>query len=147
MHQEFEFQPVNRGALWTKLNLTTAQLAALCDLTTRQVSYWAQKGYLPHSPANPERFNGDAVDLCILIKQAMDAGATLSEAARMAVAYIAAEIRRQPQMNNFQPPALRDVYNKLTGVEQTVRLIREVIEPQLPPPEADRAEPVTAQAE
>src|SRR6476469_4284474 len=108
------FEPVNRGALWTKLNLTTAQVATLCDLTTRQVSYWAQKGYLPRSPVNPERFNGNAVDMCILIKQALDSGATLSEAAHLATSYIADEMRRQPQMANFEPPVLRDMYEKLS---------------------------------
>ena len=132
MHRTIRFEPVNRGALWTKLNLTTAQLAQLCDLTTRQVSYWALKGYLPRSPQNTERFNGDAVDMCMLIKQAMDGGATLSHAAQMASTYLADEARRQPQMSNFGPPALLDIYEKLTGVEGTVRMVRELIEPQLP---------------
>jgi DNA-binding transcriptional MerR regulator len=132
LHRTIRFEPVNRGALWTKLNLTTAQLAQLCDLTTRQVSYWALKGYLPRSPQNNERFNGNAVDMCMLIKQAMDGGATLSHAAQMASAYLAEELRRQPQMDNFGPPALLDIYEKLTGVEGIVRMVRELIEPQLP---------------
>jgi hypothetical protein len=130
---------VNRGALWTKLNLTTAQLAQICDLTTRQVSYWALKGYLPRSPQNNERFNGNAVDMCMLIKQAMDGGATLSHAAQMASAYLADEMRRQPQMDNFGPPALLDMYEKLTSVESTVRMVRQLIEPQLPPRDAEVA--------
>jgi DNA-binding transcriptional MerR regulator len=133
------FEAVNRGALWTKLNLTTAQLAQLCDLTTRQVSYWALKGYLPRSPQNNERFNGNAVDMCMLIKQAMDGGATLSHAAQMASAYLAEELRRQPQMDNFGPPALLDIYEKLTSVESMVRMVRELIEPQLPPQDAQQA--------
>ena len=140
MRRTIRFEPVNRGALWTKLNLTTAQLAQLCDLTTRQVSYWALKGYLPRSPQNNERFNGNAVDMCMLIKQAMDGGATLAHAAQMASAYLAEELRRQPQMDNFGPPALLDIYEKLTGVEGTVRMVRELIEPQLPPQDAALAE-------
>ncbi len=139
LRRTINFEPVNRGAMWTKLNLTTAQLAQLCDLTTRQVSYWALKGYLPRSPQNNERFNGNAVDMCMLIKQAMDGGATLSHAAQMASAYLAEELRRQPQMDNFGPPALLDIYEKLTGVEGTVRMVRELIEPQLPPRDAAQA--------
>ena len=139
MPRTIRFEPVNRGALWTKLNLTTAQLAQLCDLTTRQVSYWALKGYLPRAPQNSERFNGNAVDMCLLIKQAMDGGATLSHAAQMAAAYLAEEMRRQPQMSNFGPPALLDIYEKLTGIEGTVRMVRELIEPQLPPQDAQEA--------
>jgi len=139
LRRTINFEPVNRGAMWTKLNLTTAQLAQLCDLTTRQVSYWALKGYLPRSPQNNERFNGNAVDMCMLIKQAMDGGATLSHAAQMASAYLADELRRQPQMSNFGPPVLLDIYEKLTGVEGTVRMVRELIEPQLPPHDAREA--------
>ncbi|HMA33343.1 MAG TPA: hypothetical protein VKY74_02600 [Chloroflexia bacterium] len=132
MRRSFQFEPVNRGALWTRLNLTTAQLAALCDLTTRQVSYWAQKGYLPRAPQNPERFNGNAVDVCMLIKQGLDGGASLAQAARLATVYLAEEFGRQPQMANFGPPALLDMYEKLTGVESSLRLVRELIETQLP---------------
>jgi DNA-binding transcriptional MerR regulator len=136
LRRTIRFEAVNRGALWTKLNLTTAQIAQLCDLTTRQVSYWALKGYLPRSPQNSERFNGNAVDMCMLIKQAMDGGATLAHAAQMASAYLADELRRQPQVDNFGPPALLDIYEKLTGVEGTVRMVRQIIEPQLPPQDA-----------
>jgi DNA-binding transcriptional MerR regulator len=136
VRRNFHFEPVNRGALWTRLNLTTAQLAALCHLTTRQVGYWAQKGYLPRSPQNPERFNGDAVDACMLIKQALDSGAGLAQAAQMAQTHLAAELADQPQMANFGPPALLDLYEKLTNVEGTVRLVRTVIEQQLPPRDA-----------
>ena len=137
MRRSFQFEPVNRGALWTRLNLTTAQVAALCDLTTRQVSYWAQKGFLPHSPQNPERFNGDAVDMCILIKQGLESGFGLTQAARRAQAHLAAELQAQPQMANFAPPVLTDIHEKLVGVASTVRLLLEVIAPQLPPADAE----------
>ena len=132
MRQGFQFEAVNRGALWTKLSLTTAQIAALCGLTTRQVSYWAQKGYLPRSPQNPERFNGNAVDMCVLMKQAMDSGATLSQAAQLAMRYWTTELNEQPQMSNFVPPGLLDIYEKLRSVEITIHGIRAAIEPQIP---------------
>ncbi len=136
MRRSFQFEPVNRGALWTRLNLTTAQVAALCDLTTRQVSYWAQKGFLPHSPHNPARFNGDAADMCILIKQGLASGLGLSQAARLAQAHLTTELRIQPQMTNFAPPALTDIHEKLVSMATTVRLLLEVITPQLPPADA-----------
>ncbi len=136
MRQSFEFEPINRGALWTRLNLTAAQLAALCDLTTRQVGYWAQKGYLPCSPQNPDRFNGDAVDMCLLIKQGLSSGVGLSQAVRLAQAYLTDELRVQPQIANFAPPALADMHEKLVGVSATVRLLLELIEPQLPAQDA-----------
>jgi|GEM_PF-1807448 len=136
MRRSFQFEPVNRGALWTRLNLTTAQVAALCALTTRQVSYWAQKGFLPHAPQNPERFNGDAVDMCILIKQGLERGFGLSQAARLAQAHLATELQAQPQPANFAPPVLADIHEKLVGMANTVRLLLDVIAPQLPPHDA-----------
>lgn len=136
MRRSFQFEPVNRGTLWTRLNLTTAQVAALCDLTTRQVSYWAQKGFLPRSPQNPERFSGDAVDMCILIKQGLASGFGLSQAARLAQAHLVAELHTQPQVANFAPPALTDMHEKLVGMANTVRLLLEVITPQLPSADA-----------
>jgi len=131
MRRSIQFEPVNRGALWTRLSLTTAQLAAMCDLTTRQVSYWAQKGYVPRAPANAERFNGNGIDSCMLIKQALAQGANLSEAARLASAYAAEELAQQPQLATFGPPVLLDLYEKLTAIESTVRLLRSVVEPHL----------------
>jgi DNA-binding transcriptional MerR regulator len=132
MRRTFQFEPVNRGALWTRLNLTTAQLANLCDLTTRQVSYWAQKGYLPRSPQNPERFNGNAVDMCILIKQALDNGASLGQAARLAEGHLTAALQDQPQMQDFEPPALLDMYEKLVGASEILRIVLDIIGPQIP---------------
>lgn len=144
VRRNFQFESINRGILWSKLSLTTAQLAALCNLTTRQVSYWAQKGYLPHAAHSPERFNGNAVDMCLLIKQAMDNGATLVQAARLAQEHLAAEFTEQPPIANFNPPALFDVYEKLLSIESTARIVRMLIELQLPRAKHRRAAPEDA---
>ena len=77
----YPFTPPNRAALWASLMLTKAQLAALCGLSERQVGYWAAQGYLPHSPRDPERYGGDAVDMAILIKQGRQQGLSAHHAA------------------------------------------------------------------
>jgi DNA-binding transcriptional MerR regulator len=75
--RDFSFSPPNRGALWSMLALTKTQLAEICGLTTRQVSHWTSQGYITTSGRNPERYNGDAVDLCVLIKQGLASGIPL----------------------------------------------------------------------
>jgi hypothetical protein len=65
--------PPARGALWLNLALTKVQLAALCGVTVRQVAHWTTQGYLSPRPGS-DRYNGNAVEQCLLIKQGRDAG-------------------------------------------------------------------------
>ena len=74
----------DRGARWTQLALTRTQLAALCRVSVRQVSYWARQGYIMPASERDDRYNGDAVDLCVLIRQALRAGVPLHRAVPLA---------------------------------------------------------------
>jgi DNA-binding transcriptional MerR regulator len=96
--KDFTLAPPNRGALWSSLALTKTQLADLCGLTTRQVSHWTSQGYINASGRNPERYNGDAVDFCVLIKQGLQHGLPLRRAVALARAYASDELARQPGM-------------------------------------------------
>ena len=82
--------PPNRSALWSRLALTKAQLAELCGVTTRQVSHWTLKGYLGTSSHHPDRYSGEAIDLCVLIKQGLDQGLPLRRAVGQARAFLSA---------------------------------------------------------
>jgi DNA-binding transcriptional MerR regulator len=86
----YPFTPPNRTALWASLLLTGAQVAALCGLSVRQVSFWAARGYLPRSSRGPERYSGDAIDMAILIKQGRQQGLSVYRAVQEARAYLAA---------------------------------------------------------
>ncbi len=127
--RDFTFSPPNRGALWSMLALTKTQLAEICNLTTR---HWTSQGYITTSGRNPERYNGDAVDLCILIKQGLSNGVPLRRSVRMAREYVANELAQQPVMSVIEPPALVDIREKLRGAESSIAMVLEVVSALVP---------------
>ena len=143
--KDFTLITPNRGALWSSLALTKTQLAELCGLTTRQISHWTSQGYITTSGRNPERYNGDAVDLCVLIKQGLASGIPLKRSVRMAQEYIAQELKTQPGMRVIEPPALLDIREKLRGAEASISTVLEVVsalvpnQPELEPIEVSEA--------
>ena len=131
--RDFTFSPPDRGALWPMLALTKAQLAELCDLTTRQVRYWASRGYIATSGRSPGRYGGDAVDLCVLIKQGLDNGVPLRRAVRLAREYLAAELRGQPGLRAIRPPAVLAIREELRMAGAAIASVRQVADALVPP--------------
>ena len=128
----YPFTPPNRAALWASLMLTKAQLAALCGLSERQVGYWAAQGYLPHSPRDPERYGGDAVDMAILIKQGRQHGLSVYEAVHQTRAYLAAERSRQPDLHALDADALATIASQVAQADEAVRQVLAVVAPLAP---------------
>jgi hypothetical protein len=87
-----ELMPVDSALLWARLELTATQLAALVGVSRRQVTWWRQRGYLIPSPGATDRFGGNAVELAVLMKQAMDAGLPLRRAHDLAVRHMAGSL-------------------------------------------------------
>ena len=135
----FRFTPPNRGALWSRLALTKSQLAELCGITVRQASHWTSRGYIVAAGREPERYNGDAVDTCVLIKQALDHGIPLGRAVKLTRAYLTEELTRQPGARMIVPPTLLDMREKLRGAEASIEAVLQVVEP-LVPRERDTAQ-------
>ena len=129
---DFTFTPPNRGALWSSLALTKSQLAELCGITVRQASHWTSRGYIVPACREPERYNGNAVDTCVLIKQALDHGLPLGRAVARMRAYLAEEMTRQPGAGAIVPPTLLDMREKLRGAEASITAVLQVVEPLVP---------------
>src|SRR4029079_14533646 len=83
-HETFPFTPPDRGAIWMRLSLNASQVAALCGVTLRQVIHWADRGYLPRASQDSGAFTGQAVDMCMLIKEARTRGISHARAAEQA---------------------------------------------------------------
>ena len=132
----YPFTPPNRAALWASLRLTKAQLAALCGLSERQVGYWAAQGYLPHSPRDPQRYSGYAVDMALLIKQGQQQGLSVYRAAERARAYLAAERSRHPDLQALDAAALATIATQIAQAEEAVRQVLQVVTPLAPSSEA-----------
>lgn len=130
--RNFTFTPPNRGALWSMLALTKTQIAEICGLTTRQVSHWTIQGYITTSGRVEDRYSGEAIDLCILIKQGLSSGIPLKRSVRMAREYLAAEMARQPGMRAIQPPALVEIREQLRGAESAIDTVLQVVSALVP---------------
>ena len=89
---DLHFTPVALAALWARLELTGTQLAALTGISRRQVEWWRRRGYLPPAPEAPDRYGGNAVEIALLIKQAVEAGVALRRAHELASAHMAARL-------------------------------------------------------
>ena len=129
----YPFTPPNRAALWASLALTKAQLAALCGLSERQVSYWTAQGYLPRSTRAPERFSGDAVDMALLIKQGRQQGLSVYEAVHQARTCLTAERSQQPDLHALDAVALAMLATRVAQAEEATRQVLEVVAPLAPP--------------
>ena len=132
--------PPNRSALWSSLALTKAQLASLCGVTTRQVSHWTLKGYIATSSHHPDRYSGEAIDLCVLVKQGLDQGLPLRRAVGQARAFLADDRELRPVLGAIEPMALADIYPRLQGAQDSLSSVLEVVEPLIPrQPDEERA--------
>ena len=121
-------RPPDRGALWARLALRQDQLAALCGVSARRVEHWTHRGYLLPDRRDPDRYPGDAVDYCLLIKQARDAGVPLRRAAALARAYLADEGARRPALQALDPVTLAALRDWLRRAQAAVNDVRQLVE-------------------
>jgi len=131
---DFSFDEPNLAQVWSRLELTATQLSRLTGISRRQVEWWRQRGYLTPAPEQPERFNGDAVTLALLIKQGLDAGIPLRRAYDLAREHLAAILARgaatvaQPG-EHPDASALLDLEQKLIATHNTIGLVLEAVAP------------------
>jgi DNA-binding transcriptional MerR regulator len=134
--KDFEFQNLNLSQVWSRLALTATQLSQLTGVSRRQVEWWRRRGYLPPSPEAPDRFNGDAVTLAMLIKQAVDSGVPLARAYELATRHLARQLAEGVDQataaapgESSDPSALLDIEQKLLATRNTIGLVLDVVAP------------------
>jgi DNA-binding transcriptional MerR regulator len=132
----FAFEDPNLTQVWARLALTATQLSQLTGVSRRQVEWWRRRGYLPPSPEAPDRFNGDAVTLAMLIKQAVDGGVPLHRAYELATGHVAATLAKGVAKSSAfepgetpDPSALLDIEQKLLATHNTLGLVLDVMAP------------------
>ena len=122
----------NRTALWSSLALSKAQLAELCGLTTRQISHWTMRGYIKTAGPHPDRYNGDAIDLCVLIKQGLTNGLSLRQAVTRAHTFINDEQSQRPAISGIEPAMLADIRSRLEVADESLQSVLAVVRPLVP---------------
>lgn len=130
-HEEFAFTLPDRGAVWMRLSLNASQVAALCGVTLRQVIHWADRGYLPRASHDSGAFTGQAVDMCMLIKEARASGISHSRAAEQARKFLANELQREGGSLRVGAPDLTVIAGRLREIERSAHSLLELIEPHM----------------
>lgn len=129
--EEFPFTLPDRGAIWMRLSLNASQVAALCGVTLRQVIHWADRGYLPRASHDSGAFTGQAVDMCMLIKEARASGISHSRASEQARRFLANELQREGGSPRVGAPDLTMIAGRLREIERSAHSLLEMIEPHM----------------
>jgi len=114
-----------------RLALNASQVAALCGVTLRQVIHWADRGYLPRSANDSGAFTGQAVDMCMLIKEARASGISHARAAEQARQFLANELQREGGSPRVGAPDLTTIAGRLREIEANAHGLLELIEPHI----------------
>jgi DNA-binding transcriptional MerR regulator len=135
--EAFPFTAPDRGAIWMRLSLNASQVAALCGVTLRQVIHWADRGYLPRASQDSGSFTGQAVDMCMLIKEARASGISHARAAEQARQFLANELQREGGSPRVGAPDLTTIAGRLREIEANAHGLLELIEPHIQKAEAE----------
>lgn len=108
----------------SRMKFSTEQVARLCGVTRRQLTYWVQRGFVPVE----DGFTVPAVEKVLLIKRSLDEGATLRTAVREATRVLDERAQRRAQVMAMGPQQLREAVNeRLDQLENALRRLRETL--------------------
>lgn len=122
--------------MWMRLSLNASQVAALCGVTLRQVIHWADRGYLPRSSGDTGAFTGQAVDMCMLIKEARTRGISHARAAEQARRFLANELHGDGGTPRVGAPDLSAIANQIREIERSAQTLLAQIDPKMPQDDA-----------
>ena len=89
-----------------KVRLTTEQVARLCGVSRRQLSYWVQRGIVLAGDGYP----AEAVEKVLLIKQELDRGRSLKQATQSVDDYLTQREARRRALAEMPPEALAETF-------------------------------------
>lgn len=94
-----------------KVRLTTEQVARLCGVSRRQLSYWVQRGIVLAGDGFPV----DAVEKVLLIKRELDRGRSLKQATQSVDDHLAQREARRRALAEMPPEALAESFAEHLG--------------------------------
>ena len=87
----------NDGEVLTRLRLSAAEAARVCNVTPRQLIYWTKKGLVKASAEGDHDYDVYAMEKVIRIRQALAKGYSLEKAAQLVqrdIATLQSEVKR-----------------------------------------------------
>src|SRR5919198_82946 len=93
----------NDGEVFTRLRLSAAEAARVCNVTPRQLIYWTKKGLVKASANGEHDYDVYAMEKVIRIRQALAKGYSLEKAAQLVqrdIAALQADVKRLEEMSS-----------------------------------------------
>jgi DNA-binding transcriptional MerR regulator len=115
----------NDGEVLSRLRLSAAEAARVCNVTPRQLIYWTKKGLVKASADGDHDYDVYAMEKVIRIRQALAKGYSLEKAAQLVqrdISSLQSEVKRLDEM---APEDLEDeLRRRLERFEERVAQLR-----------------------
>lgn len=118
----------NDGEVISRLRLSAAEAARVCQVTPRQLIYWTKKGLVRPSSDNDRDYDVFAMEKVIRIRQALEKGHSLEKAAQLVqreMTTLAVDVER---LGSLSPEELEgELGRRLERLEERVAALRRVL--------------------
>jgi DNA-binding transcriptional MerR regulator len=115
----------NDGEVVSRLRLSAAEAARVCNVTPRQLIYWTKKGLVKPSTDSNHEYDVFAMEKVIRIRQALEKGYSLEKAAQLVQRELAAMQNEITRLETMRPDELEDeLRRRLERMEERIGQLR-----------------------
>ena len=115
----------NDGEVLSRLRLSAAEAARVCNVTPRQLIYWTKKGLVKPSTDGEHDYDVYAMEKVIRIRQALAKGYSLEKAAQLVQRDLASLQTDAKRLDDLAPEDLEgELRRRLERLEERVVLLR-----------------------
>jgi len=115
----------NDGEVLSRLRLSAAEAARVCNVTPRQLIYWTKKGLVKASPEGDHDYDVYAMEKVIRIRQALAKGYSLEKAAALVQRDLSSLQGEMKRLDDLAPEDLEDdLRRRLERLEERIALLR-----------------------
>jgi DNA-binding transcriptional MerR regulator len=115
----------NDGEVLSRLRLSAAEAARVCNVTPRQLIYWTKKGLVKPSEDGEHDYDVYAMEKVIRIRQALAKGYSLEKAAQLVQRELASLAIDAKRLDDLPPEDLEgELRRRLERLEERVILLR-----------------------
>jgi DNA-binding transcriptional MerR regulator len=115
----------NDGEVLSRLRLSAAEAARVCNVTPRQLIYWTKKGLVKPSTDGEHDYDVYAMEKVIRIRQALAKGYSLEKAAQLVQRDLTALQSDAKRLDDLPPEDLEgELRRRLERLEERIVLLR-----------------------
>lgn len=116
---------VNDGEVLSRLRLSAAEAARVCNVTPRQLIYWTKKGLVKPSADGEHDYDVYAMEKVIRIRQALAKGYSLEKAAQLVQRDLTSLQTDAKRLDDLPPEDLEgELRRRLERLEERIVLLR-----------------------